>query len=78
MKHYIVTIFDSNENKRINYYTKGLISSEEIDQYMGMFSFLLNRDGGTDCLYLLGEDDVVYRIYIDDIISIEVKNDEND
>lgn len=77
MKYYIVTTFDQNEHKKVYYYTRAPISSDDVNMYMGAFSFLINRDSGTDYLYFLGRDDkVVYRVFIDDIISIEVKNDE--
>lgn len=81
MKHYIITTFDHNEHKKFYYHTKGPISSEEINQYMGAFSFLINRDSkaGIEYLYVIGLDNIVYRIRIDDIISIQVKEgEEND
>lgn len=58
IKRYIVTIFDKNENKRIYYHAKGLIESDEV---------------GTGCLYLIAEDGVIYKIHINDIISIKIK-----
>lgn len=72
-KYYIITIFDRLQNKEINYYIKRLIRHEEIDQFMGEFSFLATRDDDSDYIYLLGQNDAVYRIYSYDIISIKIE-----
>lgn len=78
MKYYAIITFDHDQKQKVHYYTKGPLNSEEINQYLGVFSFLINRDAGTDYIYFKGlYDHIVYRVFIDDIISIEIKEEED-